>query len=398
MTQAPRKSLLRARGGHDSSRVGMVELFFDLVFVFAVTQLSHTLLAHLDPLGVLQVGLLFLAMWWAWIDTSWITNWLNPERQPVRLMMFALMLAGLVLSSSIPTAFGSHAMAFACGYAALQVGRSAFILWAFRNETAVRRRNFQRILIWLCVTSAMWIVGAFHDGAVRLAWWACAVAIEMAAPSLYFWVPGLGGSSTAEWDIDPHHLAERCALFIIIALGESLLVTGATFAERPWNAPTVVAFLTAFLGSVAMWWVYFDTGAERASARFNRSEDPGRVARLAYTYLHMPIVAGIIVCAVADEIVLVHPDHANDAGIAAILGGPALYLIGNALFKWVTNDRRTPPLSHMAGLLLLFALMPFAFAHLFSALALGIATTAILILVAVWETIALRRPAKPRSS
>ena len=224
------------------------------------------------------------------------------------------------------------------------------------------------------------------------------MAIEMVAPLSYFWVPGLGGSSTQDWDVDAHHLAERCGLFIIIALGESLLVTGATFAERPWDAPTVVAFLTAFLGSVAMWWVYFDTGAERATHRFAQSDDPGRVARLAYTYLHIPIVAGIIVCAVADEVVLVHPGHAQDAGIAAILGGPALYLIGNALFKWVTNERRTPPLSHMAGLLLLFALTPFAFAHVFSALALGIATTAILVFVAAWETIALRRPTKPMLS
>ncbi|TKR32771.1 low temperature requirement protein A [Luteimonas gilva] len=398
MTGQPRKSLLRARGGHDSSRVGMVELFFDLVFVFAVTQLSHTLLAHLDPLGALQVGLLFVAMWWAWVDTSWITNWFDPERLPVRSMLFALMLAGLVLSSSIPKAFDGNGMAFACGYAALQVGRSAFILWAFRNETTARRRNFERILIWLCVTSAMWIVGAFHDGATRLAWWTAAVAIEMIAPLSYFWVPGLGASSTRDWDVDAHHLAERCGLFIIIALGESLLVTGATFAERPWDAPTVAAFLSAFLGSVAMWWVYFDTGAERAIHRFAASDDPGRVARLAYTYLHMPIVAGIIVCAVADEIVLVHPGHAEDAGIAAILGGPALYLIGNALFKWATNDRRTPPLSHLAGLLLLFALVPFAFAHVFSALTLGIATTAILVLVAAWETIALRRPHRPAAS
>lgn len=395
MADSGRKSLLRARGSHDGSRVGMVELFFDLVFVFAVTQLSHTLLAHLDVGGALRTALLFVGVWWVWIYTSWITNWLDPERLPVRLMLFGLMLAGLLLSSSIPKAFGAHGYAFAGAYAAMQVGRTLFMLWAAtRAGDANLRRNFQRIFVWFALSGALWIAGASAEGEMRIVWWALALAIELAAPSLYFWVPGLGRSRTTDWNVDGHHLSERCALFIIIALGESLLVTGATFAERAWDAATVAAFIAAFVGSVAMWWMYFDTGADRAAQRFVHSDDPGRIARLAYTYLHLPIVAGIIVCAVADEIVLVHPGHAENAGIAAILGGPALYLIGNALFKWATNERRTPPLSHMAGLLLLFALMPFAFAHLFSALALGIATTAILVLVAAWETVALRRPAK----
>lgn len=395
MADSPRKSLLRTRGGHEGSRVGMVELFFDLVFVFAVTQLSHTLLAHLDAGGALRTALLFVGVWWVWIYTSWITNWLDPERLPVRLMLFGLMLAGLLLSSSIPKAFGAHGYAFAGAYAAMQVGRTLFMLWAAtRAGDATLRRNFQRIFVWFALSGTLWIAGAFAEGEARFGWWALALAVELASPSLYFWVPGLGRSRTSDWNVDGRHLSERCALFIIIALGESLLVTGATFAERAWDAATVAAFVSAFLGSVAMWWVYFDSGADLAADRFAHSDDPGRIARLAYTYLHLPIVAGIVVCAVADEIVLVHPGHAEDAGIAAILGGPALYLVGNALFKWVTNDRRLPPFSHLIGLLLLFALAPFAFAHLFPALALGAATTAILVLVAAWESIALRRPAK----
>ena len=140
----------------------------------------------------------------------------------------------------------------------------------------------------------------------------------------------------------------------------TLLVTGATFSGLAWDAATVIAFASAFLGSVAMWWIYFDTGVQRVTDHFMHSGDPGRVARGAYTYLHLPIVAGIIVCAVSDELVLAHPGHASDAGIAAILGGPALYLLGNALFKWVTNLRRALPLSHLAGLLLLLALTPVA--------------------------------------
>jgi low temperature requirement protein LtrA len=143
-----------------------------------------------------------------------------------------------------------------------------------------------------------------------------------------------------------------------------------------------------------MWWVYFDTAAERATHRIAHSADPGRIARVAYTYLHLPIIGGIIVCAVADEIVLVHPGHVDDIGIAILLGGPALYLLGNALFKWVSNERRLPPLSHLIGLLLLLGLVPFAFAHLFSALQLGALTTAVIVLTAGWESLALRRGAR----
>jgi low temperature requirement protein LtrA len=383
------KSLLRPRQNRDSGRVTMVELFFDLVFAFAVTQLSHHLLGHLDWLGAAQTALLLFSVWWVWVYTSWVTNWLDPERTPVRLCLFALMLAGLVLSVSIPEAFTERRFAYIGAYVSMQVGRTLFFLWAVRHESLPMRRNFQRILIWLTTSGSLWVIGAFLEGQARFACWAVGLLIEVVGPAMYFRVPGLGRSTTADWDVDGGHLAERCAAFVIIALGESLLVTGATFAEAGWNTTTIASFVVAFLGSVAMWWVYFDSGAERASHRIAHSDDPGRIARLAYTYIHVLIVGGIIVCAVADEISLVHPGHADDAAIAVILGGPALYLAGNALFKWVTNDRWRPPLSHLIGLALLLAAIPFA--HALSTLALAALTTAILMLVAVWETVALRR-------
>jgi low temperature requirement protein LtrA len=140
-----------------------------------------------------------------------------------------------------------------------------------------------------------------------------------------------------------------------------------------------------------MWWIYFDTGARRAEHRMTHSDDPGRHARRAYTYMHALIVAGIIVCAVADEVVLAHPDHAEAGAMAAILAGPACYLVGTALFKWSTNDRRTPPLSHMAGLLLLGLLAAAAPRVHLSPLAAGVSTTTVLAVVALWESLALRR-------
>jgi low temperature requirement protein LtrA len=394
-TDAASRSLLRTRGQRDSGRVSMVELFFDLVFVFAVTQLSHGLLAHLSPLGALQTLMLFLAVWWLWIFTSWITNWLDPEKMPVRVLLFALMLGGLLLSSSIPEAFAGKGAVFGCVFAAMQVGRTLFMLWALRNQSRAQILNFTRILAWFLASAVFWVWGGFEDGPQRTVLWMLAIAVEYVSPSLAFWLPGLGRSSTTEWDIDGGHLSERCGLFVIIALGESILVTGATFAGTAWNATTSAAFLASFLGSIAMWWVYFDTAAERASHRISHSSDPGRIARLAYTYLHLLIIAGIIVCAVADEIVLMHPGHTEAMGVAVILTGPALYLLGNALFKWASNDRRLPPLSHLAGLLLLAALAPFAFAHHFPALGLGIATTSVMILVATWESLALRRSPRP---
>ena len=386
----PSRSLLRGRGSHDSGKVGMVELFFDLVFVFAVTQLSHSLLAHLSIGGAVQVALMMVAVWWVWIFTSWITNWLDPEKLPIRLGLFGLMIAGLLLSSSIPKAFTDHGLMFAGAFVFMQVGRTLFAIWAVRGEARNMTRNFQRILAWLVLSGVFWIAGAFVQGDQRLALWALALLIELVSPSLYFWVPGLGRSTLEDWNVEGNHMAERCGLFVIIALGESLLVTGATFAELDLSLQGVTAFVVAVLGSIAMWWVYFDSGAERAHHRIAHSTDPGRQARIAYTYLHVLIVAGVIVSAVADELVLMHPDHASDAGILAIIAGPWLFLLGNALFKWVMADRLLPPLSHLVGLALLMLLLPLALNHLFSALVVGALTTMVVMLVAAWETVALR--------
>lgn len=386
MTGAGR-SLLRVRKHHEHGRVTFVELFFDLVFVFAITQLSHTLLEHLSLVGLLQTTLLFMAVWWVWIYTSWVTNWLDPEKTPVRLLLFALMLAGLVLSTSIPKAFESKGLAFAGAYVVMQVGRSLFMLWALKGHSPGNYRNFQRITSWLALSALFWIAGAFADGNMRFALWAGALLIEYVAPSLGFWTPRLGASTTSDWDVEGGHLAERCALFVIIALGESVLVTGATFGKLAWTPATVAAFLVAFIGSVAMWWIYFNIGAERGSRHIAASDDPGRVARLAYTYMHLPLVAGIIVAAVGDELVLAHPTGHTDAKTAAVLlGGPALYLLGNLLFKRISA--KYYPLSHLVGLGLLALLVPVA--TVAGPLAFSGATALVLVIVAIWETRSFR--------
>jgi len=378
---AARDNYLRARG-HEHSRVTFIELFFDLVFVFAVTQLSHRLLEHLTLLGTLQTAILMLAVWWTWIDTAWITNWLDPERAPVRLMLLVLMFGGLVVSASIPKAFEGEAPVFAIAYGCIAIGPKFFMLWALKRHDAVNFRNFVRITIWRSLGAACWVAGGFADAQTRLAVWLLALAIDTGSPLIGFNVPGLGRSATADWDVEGGHLAERCALFIIIALGESILITGATAAGIEANLINNAAFGNAFIGSVAMWVVYFNIGAERSSRAIATSADPGRLARSGYTYIHILIVSGIIVEAVADELTLHHPGgHTDGKTAAVILAGPALYLFGNLLFKRLSAPYW--PLSHLVGLGLLVLLI--AAAPAASPLALSAVTTAILILVGVWE-------------
>ncbi|WP_367846678.1 low temperature requirement protein A [Rhodoferax sp. WC2427] len=384
-----RRSLLRNR--QDGGKVENIELFFDLVFAFAITQLSHGLLADLGWDNSLRIGLLLLAVWWVWIYTSWVTNWLDPNRPPVRIALFALMLAGLVLSASIPQAFGDKGWAFALAYVVMQVGRTLFFLWAVRGERVAMVRNFQRIVVWMMLAGVCWLAGGWSEGSVRLAWWVLALALDTGGPWMYFWVPGLGRSSLQDWDVDGSHMAERCALFVIIALGESLLVSGATFATHAWDGTSLAAFITTFAGTVAMWWLYFAIGAEQGHHSIVHSAHTGRQARVAYTYMHILIVAGIIVCAVADELVLAHPAHADNPAMVAILGGPVLYLLGTALFKWVTATRAYPPLSHAVGLVLLGLLCIPASQHALDAMALSAATAGVLWIVAIWESRSLRK-------
>ncbi len=378
---AIRRHLLRAKDDAAAGRVAFVELFYDLVFVFAITQLSHLLLHHLTPAGALETALLFLAVWWVWIYTTWALNWLDPQRGPVRAMVYLSMLFGLFLSMSIPEAFGARGLTFAVSFVAMQVGRSLFTAWCFADQPA-QRRNFLRISTWLAVSGVFWVGGAFLEGEARLAAWLAALAIEYLGPAVRFWTPLQGASATAEWDVRGEHMAERCGLFVIICLGETLLISGATFAEAEWTMPGIAAFAVNFAGTVTMWWLYFHIGQERGARLIEHSDDPGRVARIAFTYAHIPIVAGIVVTAVAAELMIAHPTGHTEPGAAAtILGGPALFLAGNLWFK--SQTARRPPLSHLVGLLL-FAGAVFMVPQL-APLGLGMLALGVLILVAVWE-------------
>jgi low temperature requirement protein LtrA len=331
-----------------------MELFFDLVYVFAITQLSHLLLEHLDAHGAAQTGLLLLAVWTAWIYTAWFTNWFDPDDRTVRTVLIGVMVCSLIMSATLPDAFGDRGLIFATAYTVMQVGRTAYTVYGLSGRPAAQR-NFQRILCWIVVSSVFWIAGGLAEGAERELLWLVAVGATLLGPFVGYVTPGLGRSTTRDWDISGHHMAERCQLFLIIALGESILVTGATFGGLEWSAPVLAAFVVAFLGSVALWWVYFDRAAGDAAEAIARSDDPGRLGRSAYTFMHIPMVAGIIVTAVGDELTLAHPlEHADLATVATVLGGPALFLAGHLLFKRVVFDVWSlPRIAAIIGLLAL---------------------------------------------
>jgi low temperature requirement protein LtrA len=334
ITSAPRQTprLLRDRSG--TQRVTNIELFFDLVYVFAVTQLSHYLLGHADLRGALRAGLLLLMVWLVWAYTTWVTNWLDPDLMAVRLLLVALMLASLAMSVSLPRAFGDLGLWVGGAYAVQQIGRTVFMVIALRGHPL--EANFQRILVWCVASSAFAIAGGLAHGNARALLWLGAVCVDLIGGLAGFYTPGLGRSRTSDWTIEGGHFAERCQAFILIALGESIVIIGATLASKPVNAADVTAFVVGFAGAVAMWWLYFDQSAEAAAEKIARSADPGRLGRSAYHLIHPVMVAGIIVSAAADDKVLSDPGvTATTATAWMILGGPALFLAGHAAFKFV---------------------------------------------------------------
>ena len=286
--------LLRDRSG--LQRVTNIELFFDLVYVFAVTQLSHYLLHHSTVAGALQAGLLLVMVWLVWAYTTWVTNWLDPERMAVRLLLVVLMLISLAMSVSLPRAFENLGLWVGGAYAIQQVGRSAFLVIALRGQAL--QANFERILAWCVASGALALAGGFAHGSARYLLWLLAVAVDLIGGAVGFATPGLGRSRTSDWTIEGGHFAERCQAFILIALGESIVIIGATLTdvESP-TAATLAAFVVAFAGSVGLWWLYFDQSAEAAAEKIARSDDPGRLGRSAYHLIHPVMVAGIIVSA-----------------------------------------------------------------------------------------------------
>jgi low temperature requirement protein LtrA len=369
---------LRPRGA-GAQPVTPVELFFDLVYVFAVTQLSHLILDDLSLRGVAQASFLLLVVWWAWIYTMWMTNWFDPTSPSVRAVLTGVMLASLVMAAAIPEAFGENGLLFAGAYVALQVGRSAAA--ALHLPSGVPLRDvFERLVVWSAAPGVLWLAGAALAEEQRLLLWGPALVLELAAPAAGYWLPGRGRAMSTDWDIEGSHFAERCQLFIIIALGESIVVTGATAADAGLEPTVLLCLVIAFVETAALWAVYFGATAEHARAEMTSREDPGRLARDAYTYGHLPIVAGIIATAVGQDLLIAHPgDVLDGVGVAMVLGGPALFLLAESVFR--RHITATWHRERLAALGLLILLAPLA-VHV-SALALSAIATSVLLALAV---------------
>jgi low temperature requirement protein LtrA len=320
------------RTGRAARGVTKVELFFDLVYAFAVTQLSHYLEDHATLEGALQTGLLVAIVWLVWSYTTWVTNFLDPDRFPIRLLLVVLALLSLVMSVGIPVAFAQGGLAVGCIYALMQVGRSTFMVLALRRDPL--EKTFQRILAWCLVSGSFAIAGGLAQGHAREILWVLAAGTDLLGGAIRFYTPGLGQSQTRDWDLDGSHFADRCQSFLLIALGESIVVMGSSLSAQPAVTATgVAALLVAFVGAVTIWWIYFDRAAE-AERVVAESLDPGRLGQIAYHLIHPIMVAGIIAFAAGQRTVIAHPlDAIAGPSALMILGGCAIYLAGHALFK-----------------------------------------------------------------
>jgi low temperature requirement protein LtrA len=334
--------------------------------------------------GALEAALLLAMIWQLWAYTTWMTNWLDPDKIPVRTALLALMLVSLAMSAALPLAFEDSGLLIGGGYAVMQVGRSIFAVWALRGQP--QERNYQRILAWCCLSGALALAGGLAGTVwLRALLWLLAVGTDLLGGAVGFWTPWFSRSTTRDWDIEGGHFAERCQAFVLIALGESIVVIGATLAGLlgPANphrhgAATVTAFVVAFIGSAALWWLYFDRSADDGARLIAQSEDPGGLARSAYHFIHPVMVAGIIVAAAADEVVLTGPDA---AGVAAtswlVLGGAGLYIAGHLTFKLVVWRKLS---RQRAAALVVLALLALAAPHV-SALALSCCVAAVVVTV-----------------
>ncbi|MEU7754431.1 low temperature requirement protein A [Micromonospora sp. NPDC049101] len=353
-TTPVRPQLLRPREGVQPTT--STELFFDLVFIFTITQLSHYLIAHPDWRGAARTALLLALVWFVWVYTTWLTNWLQPDQGPVRVLLIGVALGSLSLSAAIPQAFAGTGLLFAVIYVVVQMGRTVFALWAVRG-TPWLVAGFQQSLPWITGTSVLVVLGGLAAGVAREALWAAVIVIEVVGLLIGYPLPGRGRSRPERWMVEGGHLAERCAAFVLIALGESILVTGSTLTSHV-DLETSGAFLLAFAGSVALWWVYFARSAPAATEVIaGAGERTGALSRVAFNYLHPVIVAGVIVVSAGDESLLREPDApATTVAALFVLGGPALFLAGHGAYQALLW--RHLPTSRITAVLVLLALMP----------------------------------------
>jgi low temperature requirement protein LtrA len=331
-------------------RVMPLELFFDLVFVLALTQCTALMAVEADwadlGKGLLVLGL----MWWSWVGYAWLTSVVDPEEGAVRFAIFAAMAALLVVALCVPEAFGDSRMLFAVAYTGVRFGQIALFVLASRDEPALRS-SVKGLAGGTAVGCGLLIFGAlFDDMTVQAAIWAVALALDMLEPFLF---------GSEGWQLRPSHFAERHGLIIIIALGESIVAIGVG-AHGHVDAGVVAAAVLGIAVAGALWWLYFDIVAlvaERRLVNATVGREQNEIARDSFSYLHFPMVAGIVLLALGMKKTLEHvEDPLKIVPDVALLGGAAVYLLAHVAFRWRNVHRFSS--ARLVCALVLLALIP----------------------------------------
>jgi low temperature requirement protein LtrA len=311
----------------EGERVTPLELFFDLVFVLAITQCT-ALMAHHPTWSGLAQGLLVLGMlWWSWTGYSWLTSVVDPEEGAVRLIMIGAMAALLLVSLCVPEAFGGLALAFALIFGVVRVAHIGLFILASPDDDGLRH-SVLGLAVSTFVAVALLAIASLFDGLAQGALWALALFLDMGGP--YFF-------GSEGWKLVPGHFAERHGLIVIIALGESIVAIGVG-AEHTLDLGIGIAAVLGVALTAAMWWIYFDIVAIVSARRLTEAE-VGKVqnemARDSYSYLHLILVAGIILAALGLKLTIGHfDDHLHTVPAFALLGGVAIYLLGLVAFRY----------------------------------------------------------------
>jgi low temperature requirement protein LtrA len=312
-------------------QVTPLELFFDLVFVFGVSQLSHHLLSQLSWRGAAETLVMLLTIFVVWFSTSWSATMIPVDEPRMRRMMLTVMLLGLFMNASVTRAFTTSAWAFILPFLLIQLGRA---IWMIVNSTdAVFRDHYFRMLLWLIAATPLWIVGAAVAPEARLLWWVLAAGLDTIGRWLAHPIPGRRlQSENVPFDAD--HMLERCRLFLLIALGETVFTTGTAIAEATTTLMTLITGTFALVGTVALWALSFGWSNRLILQHLEETSDPIRTSRYAVNVL-MVVVAGLIAIAVANEMVIVHPQEHVSLALSLLLGGgPILFLAAQGWYLW----------------------------------------------------------------
>lgn len=324
------------RTDDQSQAVTPLELFYDLVYIFAVGQLSHHLLTNLDWKGAAETGILLVGVFAVWAFTSWAGSLLDTSRLPVRAFVIGTLFLGLLMNTTIGEAFGDRGGLFVGIYLACQVSRSIFVVFA--GVDSIMQDHFFRMLGWTVITAPFWIIGALVEGQPRLILWGIAALVDVIATLLSH--PGLRRrTETRNYEFAGEYLLERCRLFFLIALGETVLTSAGVFTQEPLTPIRLVALLVAITGTAAIWWSYFVRSEEEALDVLEETDDEAKIGRNAI-YAIAVMLAGLVLAAVGDELSIAHPDgEPSLAASITLFGGPALYVLAQAVFQKRTKGR-----------------------------------------------------------